>query len=191
MEQGEIVIVNVFKNLLSRIKKITSENLSIQSEEIDKKSGLIILIVKINGRCSPLIKKDPFELLREIGHKAAFSKKDFDLIIDSALKNQKKVTEMKYLKPYSLINHQFSGQLEEPLIVYKDITNDQVYIKAAKEIFSDIEIIRKFNAEDSICIGHIVGCHETERESKLCQAQKQEVNNIINFDTSVFLEQKG
>jgi len=183
--------MNILKNFLCHIKKIKSEKLSICSEELNHSTGLLLLTVKINGKCTPPIKKDPLELLNEIGHEAVFSKNDFNWIINCVIKNQEKITETKYFAQYVLIKHQFSGELDEPFIVYKDILTDQIYIKAAKEIFSNIKMIGKFNSEDSICIGHIVGTYEAEMEYQFRQkCTKENESNNINSDILVLFERK-
>ncbi|HDV5785716.1 TPA: hypothetical protein RJD83_002694 [Legionella pneumophila] len=166
----------------SIIKEIKSPAFKIESDDEDPKTGLIFFWVKIENKSVHPMKKDPIELLREARSKNCFSKKDYDWIIDVMLENQKRLIENKFKKKFSLIKHQFSEQLEEPLVVYKDLTN-KIYIKTAKEIYSSIEKLKKFNSEDSACIGNIVGSHEAEQEYRLRNQCKN--SNVIKFDTSL------
>ena len=80
------------------------------------------------------------------------------------------------------MKHQFSEQLKEPLVVFSDSKN-KIYIKPAKEIYNDLDYIKKFSSEDSACIGNIVGSHEAEQEYKLRTHYKS--NKVIKFDTSL------
>ncbi|HEK3886312.1 TPA: hypothetical protein SM062_003214, partial [Legionella pneumophila] len=138
--------------------------------------------VKIVGKCTLPILKDPLILLKESGSKSHFSEDDFNWILATILENQKRIIEKKYKKRFLLIKHQFSEQLEEPLIVYKDQLTNQIYIKPAKEIYSNIEKLKQFSSEDSACIGNIVGCNETEKDYKFCREHKKD--NLIRFDIS-------
>lgn len=164
------------------MKEIKSPAFKIESYDEDTETGLIFFWVKIENKSVRPVKKDPIELLREARAKNCFSEKDHDWIIDVMLENQKRLIENKYKKNYSIIKHQFSEQLEEPLVVYKDL-NSKIYIKPAKEIYSSIEKLRKFNSEDSACIGNIVGGHEAEQECRLRNKNKK--SNVIKFDTSL------
>jgi len=47
------------------------------------------------------------------------SQDDFKLLISIMLENQKRVVRKKYEKIYSIINHKFSEQNGEPLLVYQ------------------------------------------------------------------------
>ncbi|CAM4448755.1 MAG: hypothetical protein LEGION0403_FIIPPAGN_02254 [Legionella sp.] len=172
----------VFKKIFILINEIKSQNLEITSEDEDAESGLIYLSVKIAGKCTPPIPKDPLILLKESGSKNHFSKEHFAWALDTMLENQKRIIERKYKKQFSLINHQFSEQLEEPLIVYQDQLTNQISIKPAKEIYYNIEKLKQFNSEDSACIGNIVGCNEAEKDYKFCREHKK--NNVVKFDIS-------
>ncbi|HAT7809673.1 TPA: hypothetical protein ACXYLK_002744 [Legionella pneumophila] len=174
--------MSVLSIISSIIKEIKSPAFKIESDDEDPKTGLIFFWVKIENKSVHPMKKDPIELLREARSKNCFSKKDYDWIIDVMLENQKRLIENKFKKNFSLIKHQFSEQLEEPLVVYKDLTN-KIYIKPAKEIYSSIEKLKKFNSEDSACIGNIVGSHEAEQEYRLRNQCKN--SNVIKFDTSL------
>jgi hypothetical protein len=180
------MIKKIKNRIVSLLRRVTAQNLKIEYTEEDKTTGLVNLIVTIDGRCTPPIKREPFELLKEISSSTqSFSAKDFNLIIHYMLENQKRITEKKHQKAYSLIKHQFSDQLEEPLVVFKDVKTDQIHIKAAKDIFANLEIIKKFNSEDSVCIGNLVGYYEAEKEFKRRQMQIHNSNNVIKFDTSL------
>lgn len=176
------MIKDILKKILLLINEIKSQNLEITSEEENNESGLIHLSVKIVGKCTLPITKDPLTLLKESGSKTHFSDKDFNWILATILENQKRIIEKKYKKKFTLIKHQFSEQLEEPLIVYKEQLTNQIYIKPAKEIYSNIEKIKQFNSEDSACIGNIVGCNETEKDYKFCQEHTK--SNVFKFDIS-------
>ena len=115
---GVVVIRDFVKKIAMLINEVKSQNLEIESEKEDE-TGLLYLSVKIAGKCTPPITKDPLILLKESGSKSHYSKKDFDWILDTILENQKRIIENKYKKQFSLIKHQFSDQLEEPLIVYR------------------------------------------------------------------------
>lgn len=164
------------------INEIKSQNLEIISEEEDPESGLVYLLVKLSGKCTPPIPKDPLILLKESGSKRHFSKEHYEWALASMLENQKRIIEKKYKKPYSLINHQFSEQLEEPLIVYKDQLTNKISIKPAKEIYYNIEKLKQFSSEDSACIGNIVGCNEAEKDYKFCREHKK--NNVVKLGIS-------
>ena len=153
----------------------------IVSVDEDQETKLIFFWVKVQHKCVHPVRKDPIELLREARSKNCFSDKDYDWIIDVLLENQKRLIENKFKQKYSLIKHQFSDQLEEPLIVYSDM-NNKIYVKPAKEIYSCVEKLKKFSSQDSACIGSIVGSHEAEQESKF---RKQHKNNIVKFDISL------
>lgn len=99
------------------------------------------------------------------------------------MKTKRDLSKINLKKINSLIKHQFSEQLEEPLVVYKDLLHNKIHIKPAKEIYSTIDNLRKFSSEDSACIGNIVGSHEAEIEHKLREKLKK--NNVIMFDTSL------
>lgn len=174
--------MSLLKIISSLVKETKSHAFKIESDENDPESGLIFFWVTIQNKSVHPVKKDPIELLREARSKNYFSKEDYDWIIDVMLENQKRLIENKFKKTYSLINHQFSEQLEEPLVVYRDSQN-KIFIKPAKEVYSTIDKIRKFNSEDSACIGNIVGSHEAEQECKLRNQFKN--SNIIKFDTSL------
>lgn len=170
--------------MLSRIYSIIKNNkfysFKIDGTYEDKSSRLISFWVMINGKCTPPIKKDPIELIKEARSSHHFSESDFNEILDALLENQKRLIENKFRKKLSLIKHQFSEQLKEPLVVYNDLINQQIYIKPAKEIYSNIDMLRQFSSEDSACIGNIVGCHEAESENNL--RNKKNKNNVIKFD---------
>lgn len=172
-------ILNIISSV---VKEIRSPAFKIVSDDEDPNTGLKFFWVKIENKSVHPMKKDPIDLLREARAKNCFSKIDYDWIIDVLLDNQKILVEKKFKKSCSLIKHQFSEQLEEPLVIYKD-SNNKIYIKPAKEIYSSIEKLKKFNSEDSACIGNIVGSHETEQELKLRKNHKN--NNVIKFDTSL------
>ncbi|HAU0908683.1 TPA: hypothetical protein JBH59_02515 [Legionella pneumophila] len=176
------MIKDILKKISLLINEIKSQNLEITSEEENNESGLLYLSVKIVGKCTLPIPKDPLILLKESGSKSHFSKDDFNWILATILENQKRIIEKKYKKRLTLIKHQFSEQLEEPLIVYKDQITNQIYIKPAKEIYSNIEQIKQFSSEDSACIGNIVGCNETEKDYKFCREHKKD--NVFKFDIS-------
>ena len=174
--------MSVFSIISSIIKEMKAPAFKIESDEADPKTGLIFFWVRIENKSVHPMKKDPIELIREARSKNCFSEKDYDWIIDVMLENQKILIENKHKKQFSLIKHQFSEQLEEPLVVYKDIEN-KIFIKPAKEIYSSIEKLKKFSSEDSACIGNIVGSHEAEQEYKLRNQCKK--SNVIKFDTSL------
>lgn len=174
-----VVMMSVLSRFFSIIKEIKSHAFEIESVDKDDSTGLLFFWVKVGGKCTPPLRKDPISLLKE-GSKY-FSKEDFDWIIDTVLENQKRIIEQKYKKKHSLIKHQFSEQLEEALIVYSDLRN-KIYIKPASEIYSDIEKLKKFSSEDSACIGNIVGCCEAEKGHRLREERK--ANNVIKFDIS-------
>lgn len=138
--------------------------------------------VKIQNKCVHPVKKDPIELLKDSRATNCFSEKDHAWIIEITLENQKRLIENKFKKSLFLVNHQFSEQMEEPLIVYKDADN-RLYIKPAKEIYSNIEKLKLFSSEDCACIGNLVGSHETEQELQL-KLKYQQKNNVVKFDTS-------
>ncbi len=146
--------MSILNKISSIIKDIKSHAFEIESVDEDSTTGLLFFWVKIEGKCTPPLKKDPITLLQEARSNKYFSDKDFDWILDIMLENQKRIIEKKYKKKYSLINHQFSEQLEEPLIVFSDL-NNKIYIKQAKEVYSDIDRIKNFSSEDSACIGNI------------------------------------
>lgn len=176
------MLKDILKKIFLLINEIKSQNLEITSEEENKDSGLIYLSVKLSGKCTQPISKDPLVLFKESGSKNHFSEDDFNWILATILENQKRMIERKYKKKYKLIKHQFSEQLEEPLIVYQDQLTNQISIKPAKEIYSNIEKLKQFNPEDSACIGNIVGCNETEKDYKFCREHKK--NNVVKFDIS-------
>lgn len=180
--QGTVVIREILTKISMLIKEIKSQNLEIESENEDIDSGLIYLSVKISGKCAPGMSKDPLVLLRESGSKSHFVKEDFDWILDTILENQKRIIEKKYKKRYSLINHQFSEQLDEPLIVYMDIQNEQIEMKPAKEIYSNVAKLEQFNSVDSACIGNMVGCNEAEKDHNFCKENKK--SNVVKFGIS-------
>jgi len=177
------VIKGILNKIFFTINEIKSQSFEIISEKEDNASGLIYLSVKIAGKCTPPMFKDPLIILRESRSKALFSEEDHDWILATLLENQKRLIEKKYKKQLVLIKHQFSEQLDEPLIVYKDQTTEQIQIKPAKEIYYNLEKIRQFNSEDSACIGNIMGCYEAEKDYRLCKEKK--TNNIIKFDISL------
>lgn len=170
---------NVFKGIFKKIKTVSNHKLEIISED-NINTGLINLIVKFPGKYMP--PKDPLVVMRECGALSNFSKEDFDIILSAILENQKRIIEKKYKKQLLLIKHQFSDQLNEPLIVYKDLSTEQIYIKPAKEIYYNIEKIKLFSSEDSACIGNIIGSYEAEKDIKTCKEKK--MNNVIKFDIS-------
>lgn len=171
-----------FRKIFSILKDVNSPAFKIESSNEDPETGLIFFWVKIQDKCVHPVKKDPIELLRDTRSKNCFSDKDHDWIIDVMLENQKRLTENKFKKNYSLIKHQFSEQLEEPLVVYND-SNNKIYIKPAKEIYSNVDSLKKFCSEDTACIGNIVGSHEAEQEYKLRNLYKN--SNVIKFDISL------
>lgn len=163
------------------MKRVRTNAFEIDSVAEDESSGLMFFWVKLVGKCTPPLRKDPLELLKEITFKNSFSNEDYNWIVDALLENQKRLIEIKYKKKYSLIKHQFSEQLEEPLVIYTDL-DKKIYIKPAKEIYSNRESINKFSSNDSACIGNIVGGYQIEKEYKLRTENK--INNVIKFDTS-------
>lgn len=175
MRKDVVHCMGLLKKIFSVVK---SHAFEIDSLEEDPITGQLFLWVKVEGKCIPPIKKDPLELLKEGRSSNAFSKEDYDWIIDAVLENQKRLSENKYKKKFTLIKHQFSEQLEEPFIVYSDV-NRQIHIKPAKEIHSNVEDLKKFSSDDSACIGYIVGCYVTEKEFQYHREKKP--NNIINF----------
>ena len=173
---------DVLKKYLLLFNEIKYQNLEITSEEENIDTGLLYLSVKIVGKCISPVPKDPLILLGESGSKYIFSETDFNWILSTILENQKRLIEKKYRKKFTLIKHQFSEQLKEPLIVYKNHLTEQIKIKPAKEIYSNIDMLKQFSPEDSACIGNIVGCNETEKDLKICYELKQ--NNVFKFDIS-------
>lgn len=169
-----------FRRIRELFKRINTANFKIVSVDEDNQTGLILLSIGIEGKCAPVIPEDPLVILKESSPKA-FSKEDRDKIIDSVLENQKRLIENKYKNKLSLINHQFSEQLEEPLIVYKDFQG-LIYLKPARDIYYNVDKLKLFHAEDSACIGNMVGHYEAEIESILKDKNKNERNNVVNFD---------
>ena len=177
-----VVNMSILSEIYSVIKNNKSYSFKIDGTHEDNTSKLISFLVRLEGKCTPPIKKDPISLLKEGRAHNYFSEEDFNTILDALLENQKRLIESKYRKKLTLIKHQFSEQLNEPLVVYNDINNHQINIKPAKEIYSNIEMLRQFNSEDSACIGYIIGCHETENEYKF--RNKDKPNNVLKFDSS-------
>jgi len=173
--------MRIFKKIFSIFTEIQSYAFQIESVGKDDNTGLLFFLVKIDGKCLPSFKKDPICLLKEERSSKNFSKQDFNLIISTMLENQKIIIEKKHQKKYILLKHQFSEQLEEPLIVYSDNIN-KIYIEPAKEVYANLTKIKNFNSEDSACIGHIVGCSETEKEHKYRDNKIH--TNVVKFDTS-------
>lgn len=170
------------ERFFSIIREIRAPAFKIDSEDEEADTGLIVFWISIKGKYSPPICKDPIDLLKESRSNNCFSEEDFNWIIASALENQKRIIENKLKKKFSLIKHQFSGQLEEPLVVFKDYKN-QIYIKPAKEMYYCLDNIKQFSSEDSACIGNIIGSYETEQEYKNKKVAKK--TNVIRFDTSL------
>lgn len=173
--------MSIMNKIHSILKVTKSPALTITIDE-DCKSNLLFFWVKIEGKCTPPLKRDPVDLLKECYGKNSFSKGDHNRIISTMLENQKRIIDSKYKKGFSLIKHQFSHQLEEPLIVFSDSTR-QIHIKTAKEIYSNIKNLKRFSSEDSACIGYIIGCHETQKE--IAYRNKNSETNVINFDISL------
>lgn len=163
-----------FRKLFSCYNEIKSQQIEILDAIEDSRTGLINLSVKFSGKCTGSMLKDPLSLLKEKELYSLFSSQDFKKVLDAILENQKKILSKKYKHRFVLIKHQFSEQLDQPLIVYKDIDTDQIYMKPACEIYSDITKLRQFNSEDSACIGYIMGCFETEKDYKFCSTVKKE-----------------
>ena len=178
---------NILKRAISFFRKIEIKNLIIDSIEEDKEKDLIYLILRISGKCAPPIKKLPYELLMENGAKTSslFSNNDFKLLISTMLENQEKLIKKRYTKIYSLINHRFSEQNSEPLLVYQNVITKQYYIKSAIEVFTDSILIQNFDCKDCACIGNIVGVYEAEKELTSHKiAVNVKLNKIIKFDNS-------
>ncbi len=156
-----------FKQTFSIIER--NKSLKIESIEEDKETGLLYLVVKINGKCTPPISKDPCKLVFENSSENSnlFSKDDYSSIIGTMLENQKRIIEKKHKKNHLFIKHNFSEQTGEPLVFYQNISTNQHHIKSAKEIFTDANLINNFNSQDSACIGNLVGCFEMEKELNL------------------------
>jgi hypothetical protein len=171
--------MSVLKKMSFIMRELGSLAFQIESCDEDTATGLLYFWVKIVGKCTPPIKIDPIDLLKEARSNKQFSEADFNWAMDSMLENQKRIIERKYKNTYALIKHQFSEQLEEPLIVYSDRFK-KIHIQPAKEVHCNIEKIKKFSSEDSACIGYIVGCYETEKEYKIRQKTKRP--NTIKFD---------
>lgn len=159
--------MGIISTIFSFLKENAPNQFKIESVEEDLSSGLLYFLIKVEGKCAPLIKRNPLDLIKENSLPDLFSRDDFDLIVDSILENQKRIIENKYKNKFSLIKHQFSDKLQEPLIIYKDLRTKKTHIKTAKEIYSNINYIKEFNSEDSACIGNIMGCYETELEHEI------------------------
>lgn len=175
--------MSIIDKITSIIKVIKTHAFELESVNKDGKTGLLYCMVKIGGKCVPSMRIDPLDLVKDGKIVKCISEDDFNKVIEALLENQKIIIENKYKKKYTLIKHQFSEQLEEPLVVYSDSLN-KIYIKPAKDIYSALEKIKQFSSEDSACIGNIVGCSETEKEYKFRNANKL-ANNVIRFDNSV------
>jgi len=188
--QRILAILKYIKKAISFFKKIENQHLKIDSIVEDPEKGLLFLIIRINGKCTPPIKKMPYELLMEGNVKISsmFTQKDFNLLIQTMLENQKRVIKRKYKKNYLLIKHQYSEHIGEPLLIYQNTSTGQFYIKPAQEIFSDIDLIQNFDSRDSACIGNIVGAYEVEIELKNRAISNHEnMNNVIRSDNSVLI----
>jgi hypothetical protein len=181
MDSFKMLVFNIISSIMKK-----SPAFKIDSVSEDPETRLIFFWIKIESKSVPPVKKDPIELLRDARSKNCFSDEDYDWIITVMLENQKRLIENKFKKNYFLIKHQFSEQLNEPLIVYNDLSN-KIFIKPAKEIYSNIESLNKFNSQDSACIGNLVGSHETESEYKLRNQHKS--SNVVKFDTSLLSDQ--
>ena len=180
-QQGVVVTrMRILKKLFLFIKEIRSQKLKITVNE-DKTSGLISMSIVFPYKSTPPIFKDPLDLLKESYPKVVFSEEDFSTILDSILENQKRIIEKKHKKECSIIKHQFSDQLDEPLVVYNEVGTNKIYIKPAREIYLNVKQLDRFNSNDSACIGNIVGCSETERDYKI-RSKKTNKNNVIKFD---------
>lgn len=185
--QRILAVFKYIKRAISFLKKFENQHLKIDSIVEDPEKELLFLIIRINGKCTPPMKKMPYELLMESNVKISsmFNQKDFNLLIQTMLENQKRVIKRKYKKNYLLIKHQYSEHTGEPLLVYQNTSTGQFYIKPAQEIFSDIDLIQNFDSRDSACIGNIVGSYEAEKELKNRSASNYGSNNVIRFDNSV------
>ncbi|QBS13519.1 hypothetical protein [Legionella geestiana] len=172
----------ILKKILEIIKRKNDFAFSIVDEVLDEESRHVSFNVRLEGKCLSPVQKNAIDLLKIARDKTIFSDDDYDKILMAVIDNQRKITEKKYQSQYSLINHRFSEQLEAPLVVYMDDKN-KLHIKLAKEVYSNIEILRKFKAEDSACIGSIVGYHDAEQEFKMRNSVKR--NNVITLDRRV------
>ena len=148
--------------MISKIHEITTQNLKVDSVKIDSATGVSYLLISIQGKSSGVIRREPLDLIKENSLLTSFSKDDFDLVIDTLLKNQKRLIEDKYRPELALVRHQYSDQLNAPLLVYKEIKKNQLYIKPAQEVYADLSLMRRFSATDAVCIGHIVGSFEND-----------------------------
>ncbi len=183
------VLINKINSLIS---KIETKSLKIDSISEDPEKGLLCLILRINGKCTPPIKRMPYQFLMENGTNASsmLSQEDFNSLVSALLENQKRMVKKKYEKIYILINHKISEQNGEPLLVYQNIISKQYNIKPAKEVFTDLNLIQNFDSKDSACIGNIVGVYETEKELKYRQTNSAEkINNVVKFDSSASMSQ--
>ena len=170
-----IVKMSVITKIYSIIKEKKSSVFKIESVNEDLSTGLLVFLVKIEGKNPSVFKKDPRLLLSDCRSKNSFSDDDFNWIVDTVLENHKRIIEEKHHKKHYLLTHQYSDQLRESLIVYRDIEN-KIHMKRAKEIYSNIENIRNFSSEDSACIGNMVGYCDGEKDYISLQRKKRKNN---------------
>lgn len=165
----------LLRKLWISFKDVSDNPLKIQSVHTDKKTGVAILSIQIAGKSAGEIKREPLDLLKENNKLNSFSKDDFNKIIDTLLKNHKALIEKKYKPNFILLRHQYSEHINESLLIYKDMTKEQVYIKPAKEVYANCSLIGKFDPLDALCIGYLVGATDVNDIPS-------EANNIFKLD---------
>ena len=170
----------ILNKLLSFINEIRSQKLKINVCE-DEINGLVCISIQFPYKSTPPIFKDPLDLAKESYSTSMISETDFSIIMDSILENQKRIIEKKYKKKCRIVKHQFSDQLNEPLVIYKELSTNKTHIKPAREIYSSLKQINEFDSQDSACIGNLVGCSETEKEYRQRFNSKKK-DSIVKLD---------
>ncbi|MCW8451909.1 hypothetical protein [Legionella quinlivanii] len=143
------------KKLAYPLNFLTEPTFKIESYSQDEE-GYHLLSIRLNGKSTGIIKRDPLDLINKADLKH-FSDTDAKIIINLLLENQKLRIRKKHRTILRLVRHQYSKDVEDFLITYRNIDTNALFIKTATQISQDLNLIKLFESQDSFCIGMLLG----------------------------------
>lgn len=157
-------LTSYFKNSIRAVKE--SSKFYIERIEFDHLNDNYKIALSLRGKAVYEAVVNPEDIIKDLLSSSPLTKKDRDKLLYVFKENIKRKIEKNHENKFSLIKHQFSNQLDEPLVVYKDRKN-AVRIKPASEIYKNNELISGFSAEDATCIGYMFGFDSSDKFHKL------------------------
>ncbi len=144
--------------------KLDQNKIKIESVKYDEFYDLNKISIRFYGKCSYDFLVDPIDLLIDSNKDRILSEDDFKTVLGILIENEKNKIIKKFKVKFKIVNHLFSKELDEPVIVYRDIEKDMLHTVLLKDLYIDVNMISKFDSNDVLLIGFIFGTFQTKKD---------------------------